>query len=107
MTISVITDRPDLKGIEIPMQNPRCEKLKEAVSGLSKEKRAKAISEYLEKNPECKHGYTLQEIADLLGITRERVRQIEEMAMKKLKHPRVGKRLRELLPYLDAFGENS
>ena len=89
------------------MSHPCYKKLKEAVSGLSKDERAKAINEHLEKNPECKHDYTLQEIADLLGVTRERVRQIEEMAMKKLKHPKAGKRLRELLPYLDAFDQNA
>lgn len=31
--------------------------------------------------------YTLQEIADTLGVTRERTRQIETQALKKLKHP--------------------
>ncbi|MDQ1267473.1 MAG: pol sigma70 protein [Campylobacterota bacterium] len=31
--------------------------------------------------------YTLQEIADILGVTRERTRQIETQALKKLKHP--------------------
>ena len=33
--------------------------------------------------------YTLQEIADKLGLTRERVRQIEMSALKKLKHPKL------------------
>jgi DNA-directed RNA polymerase sigma subunit (sigma70/sigma32) len=31
--------------------------------------------------------YTLQEIANRLGITKERVRQIEVQAIKKLRHP--------------------
>jgi len=41
--------------------------------------------------------YTLEEIAKILGMTRERVRQIERNALKKLKHPEVSKRLRTYL----------
>jgi len=41
--------------------------------------------------------YTLEEIAKKLGITRERVRQIERQALKKLKHPTVAKKLREYI----------
>lgn len=40
---------------------------------------------------------TLSEIANILGITKERVRQIEQMALKKLRHPKVSKELREYL----------
>ncbi len=39
--------------------------------------------------------YTLEEIARELKVTRERVRQIESSAIKKLKHPRVDKTLKE------------
>ena len=37
----------------------------------------------------CKEGdgLTLQEIGDAVGLTRERVRQIEAQALKKLRHP--------------------
>ena len=35
--------------------------------------------------------HTLLEIANYMGITRERVRQIEQTAIKKLKHPKVSK----------------
>lgn len=41
--------------------------------------------------------FTLEEIGRILNITRERVRQIEASAIKKLKHPKVG---RPLLIYL-------
>ncbi len=37
---------------------------------------------------------TLEEIGLILGVTRERVRQIETSALKKLKHPKIGRILR-------------
>ena len=40
---------------------------------------------------------TLEEIGLILGITRERVRQIEASALKKLKHPNIGRVLREYM----------
>jgi RNA polymerase primary sigma factor len=41
--------------------------------------------------------HTLEEIAKKLGVTRERVRQLEKSAIKKLKHPLVSRRLRDYL----------
>ena len=37
------------------------------------------------------YSFTLEEIGDVLHITRERVRQIEQSAIKKLKHPKIGR----------------
>ena len=39
--------------------------------------------------------HTLQKVGDLFGVTRERIRQIENKAIRKLKHP---SRLRKLPP---------
>ncbi|HEY2593974.1 MAG TPA: sigma-70 family RNA polymerase sigma factor [Chloroflexota bacterium] len=44
--------------------------------------------------------HTLGEIADLLGVTSERVRQIEAAALSKMRHPRLRNKLRE---YLDEY----
>ncbi|MDR1975458.1 MAG: RNA polymerase sigma factor RpoD [Campylobacteraceae bacterium] len=40
---------------------------------------------------------TLEEIGKELNVTRERVRQIESSAIKKLKHPKVGKKLKSYI----------
>jgi len=39
-------------------------------------------------------GLSLGLIAYILGVSRERVRQIEDGALKKLKHPEIGKKLK-------------
>lgn len=41
--------------------------------------------------------YTLEEVAKTIGITRERVRQLEQSGLRKLKHPDVKRRLLEVL----------
>ncbi len=38
---------------------------------------------------------TLKEIAMLLGVSKERARQIEEAALKKLRHPKSAKKIRD------------
>ncbi|MEA3353426.1 MAG: RNA polymerase sigma factor RpoD [Campylobacterota bacterium] len=43
---------------------------------------------------EDKSDRTLEEIGNTLSVTRERVRQIESSAIKKLKHPKVGRNLK-------------
>jgi len=42
-------------------------------------------------------GYTLEEIGQKLGVTRERVRQIERQALRRLRHPRHRRKLRSYL----------
>ena len=41
--------------------------------------------------------FTLEEIGAVLKVTRERVRQIENSAIKKLKHPNIGMILKEYI----------
>jgi RNA polymerase primary sigma factor len=41
--------------------------------------------------------HTLQSVGDAYGVTRERIRQIEEKALRKLKHPTRSKHLRDFL----------
>jgi len=44
--------------------------------------------------------YTLSEIGAELGVTRERIRQIETKALRKLRHPSRSKRLREFTDFI-------
>ncbi|MFQ5856584.1 MAG: sigma-70 family RNA polymerase sigma factor [Anaerolineae bacterium] len=43
------------------------------------------------------HEYTLKEVGKKFGLTRERIRQIEQEALRKLRHPRRSRRLRAYL----------
>ncbi len=38
--------------------------------------------------------HTLKEVGEQMGVTRERVRQLEMRALRKLRHPRIGRRLK-------------
>lgn len=49
--------------------------------------------------------YTLQEIADTLGVTRERVRQIEVTALKKLRHPKLRKKWEAIIETVNMIEE--
>jgi RNA polymerase primary sigma factor len=46
-----------------------------------------------------KQDYTLEEVGQVFEVTRERIRQIEAKALKKLKHPT---RARKIYPFLEA-----
>jgi RNA polymerase primary sigma factor len=41
--------------------------------------------------------HTLEEVGQVFGVTRERIRQIESKALRKLKHPSRSDKLRDLL----------
>jgi len=43
------------------------------------------------------YSYTLQEVAERFGLTRERIRQIEQEALNRLRHPRRSRKLRDYL----------
>jgi len=43
------------------------------------------------------YNYTLEEVGEKFGLTRERIRQIESKALRRLRHPRRSRQLREYL----------
>ena len=43
------------------------------------------------------HAYTLEEVGKRFGVTRERIRQIEAKALRKLRHPSRSRKLRDFL----------
>jgi RNA polymerase sigma factor (sigma-70 family) len=47
---------------------------------------------------DCEHPHTLQEIADILGLSRERVRQLERQAFEKLRQPHRSALLADFAP---------
>ncbi|HEY9122530.1 MAG TPA: sigma-70 family RNA polymerase sigma factor [Brevefilum sp.] len=44
------------------------------------------------------HTYTLEEVGQKFGLTRERIRQIESKALRRLRHPRRSRQLKEYTP---------
>ena len=56
---------------------------------------AKVLRLYFGLQGEREH--TLEEIGNMLGVTRERIRQIEAKTLAKLRHPQRSQRLREFL----------
>jgi len=43
------------------------------------------------------HAYTLEDVGLKFGLTRERIRQIESKALRRLRHPRRARQLKEYL----------
>jgi RNA polymerase primary sigma factor len=43
------------------------------------------------------YNYTLEEVGQKLGLTRERIRQIEKHALQRLRHPRRSRHLKDYL----------
>ena len=71
----------------------RC--IDEALSGL-KERDSKVLRLRFGLN-DLEHEATLEEIGQMLGLTRERIRQIEAKALGRLRHPSRGDVLRDFL----------
>jgi RNA polymerase primary sigma factor len=77
---------------EIAYLQARLTRLKEITQTIIQIQEQKRTQKYYFND-----GMSLEEIAKVFKITRERVRQIEATALTKIKHPKLGKKLREYI----------
>lgn len=89
-----IEDNVTVSPLAAAMQNSVQEKLKEALDSLSP-REAKVLR--MRFGLETATEFTLEEVGKQFEVTRERIRQIESKAMKKLRHPGRAEQLRTLM----------
>ncbi|MDR1461234.1 MAG: RNA polymerase sigma factor RpoD [Campylobacteraceae bacterium] len=90
-----VEDRNTLSPIEYILKNDLKEQIDEVLEQLNE--REKAVIRMRFGLLEDESDRTLEEIGKELNVTRERVRQIESSAIKKLKHPKVGRKLKSYI----------
>jgi len=90
-----IEDKDTISQIDLILKDDLREQIELVVDKLNDRERAVINMRFGLMDDESER--TLEEIGKALGITRERVRQIEATAIKKLKHPKIGKELRDYL----------
>lgn len=90
-TIEEINTALKLKGLSV-------EAKKELKSLLFSTKfNLKIVQKVSDSTSKGREGYTLADIADEFGLTRERIRQIEDKAIKRIRHPKTARKLRQYL----------
>lgn len=68
--------------------------IRQVLGALNKRERQVLVLRFGIEGDGCK---TLGEIGDLFGVTQERIRQVEERALHRLRHPLQARKLREFL----------
>ncbi|MBZ4681416.1 sigma-70 family RNA polymerase sigma factor [Thermodesulfobacterium sp.] len=91
-----IEDQKALKPDEITFNQALSEKVRELLKSLSP-REEKIIR--LRFGIGERESYTLEEVGNKFGVTKERIRQIENIALRKLKHPQRIKLLKNFLIY--------
>jgi RNA polymerase sigma factor (sigma-70 family) len=86
----VIPDHLQISPSDSLEEKTAMEDIEEALSHLSDREREIVRLRYGLKDG---RNYTLEELGQMLGVTRERVRQLEMKALRVLRHPMIGKRL--------------
>ena len=95
---SLLGDFIEDESVMSPMDSATLEMLKEQVRSV-----LSSLSERERNVLEMRFGFrdgrthTLEEVGQMFGVTRERVRQIEAKALRKLRHPHHSRRLRDYL----------
>ena len=87
-----VEDKTSLSPIDQILKSDLREQIDDVLSQLNE--REKAVISMRFGLLEDESDRTLEEIGKALNVTRERVRQIESSAIKKLKHPKVGRKLK-------------
>ena len=90
-----VEDKTSLSPIDQILRSDLREQIDDVLSQLNE--REKAVISMRFGLLEDESDRTLEEIGKALNVTRERVRQIESSAIKKLKHPKVGRKLKNYI----------
>jgi len=90
-----VEDRNSLSPMDHILKNDLKEQIDEVLDQLNE--REKAVIRMRFGLLDDESDRTLEEIGKELNVTRERVRQIESSAIKKLKHPKVGRKLKNYI----------
>jgi len=90
-----VEDKSTLSPMEQILKNDLKSQIDEVLDQLNE--REKAVIRMRFGLMDDESDRTLEEIGKELNVTRERVRQIESSAIKKLKHPKVGRRLKNYI----------
>ena len=90
-----IEDKSSASPVDVVMKEDLKEQIDEVLSQLNEREKAVICMRFGLMDDESDR--TLEEIGKALNVTRERVRQIESSAIKKLKHPKVGRKLKNYI----------
>ncbi len=90
-----VEDKKSVAPIEFMLNNDLKHQIDDVLEQLNE--REKAVVRMRFGLLEDESDRTLEEIGKELSVTRERVRQIENSAIKKLKHPKVGRKLKNYI----------
>ena len=90
-----IEDKNTPNPLEVIMQEDMKQKIEEILDNLNEREKAVVRMRFGLMPDESDR--TLEEIGKELNVTRERVRQIESSAIKKLKHPKVGRKIKNYI----------
>lgn len=90
-----VEDKSSLSPMDHILKNDLREQIDEVLSQLNEREKAVICMRFGLLEDESDR--TLEEIGKALNVTRERVRQIESSAIKKLKHPKVGRKLKNYM----------
>ena len=90
-----IEDKSSASPVESVMKEDLKEQIDDVLDQLNEREKAVICMRFGLMDDESVR--TLEEIGKALNVTRERVRQIESSAIKKLKHPKVGRKLKNYI----------